>query len=483
MTTGPDTVACVAAGSEPTVAGAAEVLSAGGNAFDAAVAAGCCAAVAEPCLSSLGGGGFLMARPAVGQPGSEVLVDFFVDAPGLDRASGQALPELIGVPVHFPHATQVFHVGPGSVAVPGVLAGYLYVHHRWGRLPLADVVAPAARLARAGVTVNESFAHLLTLLDGVLGRTEVGRRLFRRDDRPLRAGERFTNPELADLLDAIGAGQHAGFTAAELGPSVTAADVAHHRVVERSPLRVELAGATLVTNPAPALGGRLVQHGVALLEERWLRHGTASPDDVVDALWAIHRLHRRLEPGAVRGTTHVSVVDADGNIAAMTTSNGSGSGEFVPGTGVQLNNMMGEDDLLPLGRDAVAPGTRLGSMMSPLLLELTDGTTVALGSGGSERIRSTILQLVVALAAHGRPLAEAVLGPRVHVDGTLVQVEPGFAADVLARWHRRFTVNQWDHLDLYFGGAHAVSTRGEAVGDPRRQGAGLVIRSGTTQRS
>ena len=404
----------VASGHVATTAAAAQVLRGGGNAFDAAIGAGFAAAVAEPCLTSLAGGGFLLARTANGDdPPDETILDFFVDFTGLGRTR-RAAAELVRVPVRFGHAVQDFHVGPASVATPGVLAGYLHAHSRLGRLSLADVVAPAVRLCEEGVVVDANLAQLLVLLAPILARNDDGRRLFFKGAAPLRIGERFRNDDLGAFLVAVSTGQRTGFTADELGGEVTSQDIEAYAVLERRPLSVQYRDATVLTNPPPSMGGTLVAHGLSVLSTTAASSGR---DDagwarrLVDAQRAMTEHRSTLGPGSTNGTTQISVIDAEGNVASMTTSNGSCSGEFAPGTGVQLNNMMGEEDLHPVGLGAGRPGDRIGSMMSPTIIEWPDGRLAALGSGGSERIRSTVIQLAVNLIDHGDDLAKAVDSP------------------------------------------------------------------------
>jgi gamma-glutamyltranspeptidase/glutathione hydrolase len=152
---------------------------------------------------------------------------------------------------------------------------------------------------------------------------------------------------------------------------------------------------------------------------------------------------------------------------------------IVPGTGIQLNNMMGEASLHPGGVDAGRPGVRVGSMMMPTVVRGADGTVAGVGSGGSERIPSTLVRVLTGIADLRLPLAEVVAAPRLHWDGSVLQVEPGLTPDVLARLATDWPVNRWARPDLYFGGAHAVARRPDgtvdAVGDARRGGAGLVV--------
>jgi gamma-glutamyltranspeptidase/glutathione hydrolase len=498
------TVPAVAAGHPATLRAALDALAAGGNAFDAAVATGFTAAVAEPTLSSLAGGGFLLAVPVGGDP---VLHDFFVDAPGLGAGADASGPDRAGaaagtsglhgdpVVVRFHGAEQIFHVGAASVAVPGCLAGYLHVHARHGRLPLADLVRPAARLAREGVVLGGGQAAVVRLLEPIMTREQAGAARYGRgpDGQPF-ADDRVVRDELlAAFLDDIADGRRTSFADPDLAPAIVAglaadggiltlADLAAYRVVEREPLVVALDGphgrATLRTNPEPAFGGRLVGEALTALVdlplERRGRHAEgARLVALAEVLAHVSERHRRS-----RGTTHVSIVDAEGNVASMTTSNGSNSGVHLAGTGVMANNIMGEEDLHPGGTGHSLPGMRIGSMMAPSVLERAGRPTVVLGSGGSERIRSALTQTIAALALDDVALAEAVLGPRLHVTGGVVQLEPGLDPDAVTILEGAWPVNRWSATDLYFGGVHAVDVAGHHVGDPRRGGVSDRYRPG-----
>jgi gamma-glutamyltranspeptidase / glutathione hydrolase len=487
----------VAAGHVETVRAAVSTLEAGGNAFDAVVAAGFAAAVAEPCLSSLGGGGFLLARTAAGE---EVVFDFFVDTPGRGLAAAIA-PELTPVTLRFGAADQVFHVGPGSVAVPGCLAGYLHVHARLGRLELGQVVGPARQLAEEGVPLGRHQTAVVHLLEPILTLTDEGRARFTPEDRPLAPETPVRNPRLAAFLADIGAGRTCGFgdpaLAREIeaevvagGGLLTAADLAAYEVAEREPLRVTYRGATLATNPPPSFGGRLIAQGLDLLARGAADRFGSGPrlDRFAEVFEEVMRRHTDVDastavdtrPTSVRGTTHVSICDHEGNLAAMTTSNGSCSGVMLADTGVMANNIMGEEDLNPHLRSDGAgaghakhpdPGVRVGSMMAPSILSAPGRSPVVLGSGGSERIRTAMTQVVVALVDHGMSLEQAITAPRIHWDGSTVQVEPGFEPAALDHLAARRPTNVWQVSDLYFGGVHAVSADGDRSGDPRRGGA------------
>ncbi|MCU1452738.1 MAG: gamma-glutamyltransferase [Acidimicrobiales bacterium] len=486
----------MAAGHQAAADAAADALLAGGNAFDGAVAAGFASAVCEPGFTSLAGGGFLLARTAAG---ADVVFDFFVDTPGRGLPPAERRPAFEEVTVSWGAATQAFHCGLGSVAVPGTLAGLLHVHRRLGRLPLADVVTPAVRLARHGVEVSPAQAADYRLLAPILQRTPAARAIFSPHGTLLEAGDTLANPDLADFIERLGSGRDASRDAGAAAAAalvdqmaagaglVTAADLAAYEVVERAPLASTYRGRTVLSNPPPSFGGSLMA-----LALRWLEDtGPLAPADSPELALALARLmidvdaHRSAEPvdptlpvrpAATRGTTHVTVADAEGNVAAMTASNGECSGDVVPGTGVLLNNMLGEDDLHPDGFHAAPPGTRVASMMSPtFVLDAAGGVDLAIGSGGSKRIRSAILQVLVGVLDQGRTLADAVDAPRIHWDRDHLEVEPGLPEVVVAALRDFAPVNVWPDRNMYFGGTHAVQPGRAAAGDPRRGGAVRVV--------
>lgn len=492
---GPPGSGAVAGGSREVVAAAMATLGAGGSAVDAALSGAFAAAMAEPALASLGGGGFLLSAAA--DAGPEVL-DFFVDVPGI--GSGPRAVRLETVVVDFARtgsaassSQQVFHGGWGAVAVPGCLSGYLAAHQRGGRLPLAQVVAPAIALARTGVELSAGQRTFLHLVADLLDLTADSRRLFAQ----AQATGHYANARYAALLSDIGAGRVTGLPDHEFGDALlaasmagggalTRADLAAYRPVLRTPLDLVRADARIWTNPPPSVGGSIVVDALARLSGSGGRAGRADWALVAAAL-ADATMAQRGAGQVPTGTTHVSVVDGDGGFAAITASNGSGSGTVVPEWGVPLNNMLGEEDLRPADGSALPPGRRMGSMMAPTLLELPDGSRTVLGTGGSERIRSALLAVLVRMVDEGRSLAEAVAAPRVHVTGTgPVHVEPGLPADDLASLSglsaRRgwAGVEPWPAPNLFFGGVHAVR-RGadgsvEAVGDARRTGSVGVVR-------
>jgi gamma-glutamyltranspeptidase/glutathione hydrolase len=503
--TGRTTNGIVAAGHVRAADAAATMLERGGNAFDAIVAAGFASAVCEPGFTSLAGGGFLLARsPERG----DVLFDFFVDTPGRGLPPNATAPVFDEVAVDFGAATQAFHCGPGSVAVPGVLAGYLHVHQQLGRVPLDEVVAPAVALAEDGVEVTGTQSRDFALLAPILERTEASRAIFFPRGRLLGEGDVLHNHDLGTFLRTLGTDPGATFYDGPLadrlvaqlaahGGLLTRDDLAAYRVIEREPLRARYRDRVLLTNPPPTFGGALL----ALALRRLAAEGPALPSGSPERARQLARIMAGVDrdraaghpevvaalrgelgddpgsrPAATRGTTHVTVADSEGNVAAMTTSNGECSGDVVAGTGIACNNMLGEDDLHPDGFHAAPPGVRVASMMSPSFLLGPDGEVeLALGSGGSKRIRSALLQVLASTVDHSTPLEEAVLAPRIHWDTDHLEVEPGLAPDVLAALEADAPVNRWPAPSMYFGGVHAVAPGRAAAGDPRRGGAVRVV--------
>lgn len=500
----------VAAGHVLTAEAAAHALREGGNAVDAAVAAAWMACVVEPVLASPGGGGFAMVRaPEAGRVAAEdgtepaagdvVLCDFFVQTPGMARPEA----EFRAVEADFGTTTQIFHIGPGSVAVPGFVPGLFALHERFGRLPMPVLLTPAQEVAARGHEVNAFQAFLFTVVAPILTDTPEARALFAPAGRLLGEGERLVNPDLAHLLSRLAAGGVAAWEE-EVAPallSLTAArghlreeDLTAYTPCFRKPLEAEIAGGRAWLNPPPAAGGVMIALAVQALTSLADEHGNRGgcrPCDWALALNAADRARReaghdvlallsRLNPPAYRGTTHISVVDGEGMACAMTVSNGEGNGQIVPGYGFMPNNMLGEEDVNPDGAEGWPRGVRLSSMMAPTLAMRADGGFLALGSGGSNRIRSVIFLVLQRLLRHGEPLDVAVGAPRLHVERGHVDAEPGFSEAEYRALAALFPDHRfWREKSLFFGGCHAVerAAGGElrACGDARRAGHGVVV--------
>ncbi len=505
----------VAAGAVATAQAGARALSSGGNATDAVCAAAMTAFVAEGLLCSPGGGG---AALVVDDAGARVL-DFFAVVPGLE-ATATPSHDFTNVDVDFGPTVQRFHVGKTAAAVPGALQGILQLHARGGRLPLAEIVAPAVEAGRDGFDVGGPMAYVTGILAPIIDVTPGVRALFRPGGTNPEPGTRLTNRALADFLDTIAtrgpteavrafeARLLAEFGAAG-GGLLTRADLDAYAPVWREPARAAHRVGTFLTNPPPSSGGPLIAMGLAIADGARLTAdgflGAAHLCESAALLRALDRVRATgydaeiAEPvgaarwsgetGAARArqaladvrrdlgsTTHISVLTEDGALASLTMSNGEGCGHALGELGIQLNNFLGEEDINPGGFHRLPPGTKMTTMMAPSALLSSDGRRLVLGSGGSNRIRSAILQTLLGVVVHERPLREAIEAPRVHVEGTKLWWEaPGVrddaAAALLAAWP---DATRFDSLNLYFGGVHAVAREGDGTthgaGDPRRGG-------------
>jgi gamma-glutamyltranspeptidase/glutathione hydrolase len=515
----------VAAGHPVTAEAGAQALRGGGNAFDAAVAASLAAFVAESPLTSLGAGGFALVHVA---GGGDHLLDFFVEAGGRDLDPA-ARGVLEAVEIRFDETPQVFNIGPSSCGVPGTAAGLWEVARRFGTMPFRELAAPAVRYARDGMRLTPEQAYVFTILEPILCRYPETAELYAPDGRLLTAGDVFRFPDLGDALEAIAEKGPGHLYGGELGERIcdwlcerggllSSADFAAYDVIERPPIEVAYRDRRVLTNAPPSSGGVLIAYaldllqrwgspppledpnGLALLAEVMVEASRARAGDFHARLYeerfaegflggphvaeASERIATGLAShagGPLGSTTHISVLDADGNAASVTCSNGSGSGVLAPGTGVHLNNMLGEEDLNPAGFHMQAPGTRVTSMMAPTLVLRDREIELAVGSAGSNRLRSAILQVIRYVVDYEMSAAEAVRMGRMHYEAGTVHVEPGFSDEAIDELERRgYPVVRWKGLNLFFGGAQAARRdplTGElaGAGDPRRGGVAVVV--------
>lgn len=509
----------VAAGHEVTAAVAAEILEAGGNAFDAAVAAHFAACVAEPVLCSLGGGGFLLAHEGEGRTR---VYDFFAHTPRTKRPAAEM--DFRPILADFGTTQQEFHIGLGAVATPGTVAGLFAVHRDLGSVPMPVLLEPAIELARRGLAVNRLQAFAFDVVKPIYRASAAARQIFSSPgdpDRLVAEGDLLRQPELADVLEGLGRHGEGWFYRGELAQAIAALcapgghlrleDLRSYSVLRREPLQFRYRRATIYTNPPPSSGGILIAFALHLLDALDL---TALGQDSAAHLGALVevmagtnaarvaaqvageqplRAEALLEPSLLdryrreilgrarsyRGTTHLNVMDEQGNFASMTMSNGEGCGTMVPDTGIMLNNMLGEEDLNPRGFHRWFEDQRLTSMMSPTLVSADHGAWWALGSGGSNRIRTAILQVLVRILDFDAALEEAVTAPRVHFENGHLDVEPGFPAQALAPLLRDHPDHRlWAEPNLFFGGVHVTGAERDGFsgcGDPRRNGVVRVV--------
>ncbi len=500
----------VSAGHEATAEAAVEMLQAGGNAFDAALSAMLAACVAEPVLASPGGGGFLTALPAGEEP---LVYDFFAHTPR-QRRPAEAI-DFSPIVADFGTASQVFHIGMGSMAAPGFVRGLFGIHEERCRLPMDLLMAPARQLAREGVEINPFQDLIARIVSPILKATPEALALHASPADPGRLitlGERHWLPELGDFFSALETEGAELFYQGEiarrlvednqaLGGQLQREDLEHYRLIRRKPLIQLYRNARLITNPLPSLGGSLIAFSLGLLEsehfepaelgsERHLRHLSrvmrltqavrsdeqTGMDRILSPGVAQH-YRQRLRQGGLsrRGTTQISVADSEGNLASLTLSNGEGCGYVIPHTGIMMNNMLGEEDLNPGGFHRWPVDQRLASMMAPSLLLSDSGEATVIGSGGSNRIRSAILQVVSHLLDFDLSLNDAVSRPRIHFEDNLLSLEPGIASEVSRALLDEFPQQQhWQNKSLFFGGVHTVIRRPDGrlqgIGDERRGG-------------
>ncbi|MDP7115117.1 MAG: gamma-glutamyltransferase, partial [Myxococcota bacterium] len=404
----------VAAGDHRTAEAGLHALREGGNAVDAAVAALLCATVVEPLLTSLGGGGVALVRD--GRDGAVRAHDFFGVHPGRNRRAGP-VPPMKPVPVDYGVEQQIFHIGSGSVAVPGLPAGIDHLHRRYGTLPLTVLAEPAVHHARAGVAVGINLRTALTVIGNLLrDDPEVARRYFP-DGTSLEIGAILRQPDLGDTVerfaregaDLFYRGDLAQAMVAFAGGSagqLTLDDLAGYRCHERPPILGSFRNARFATVPPPAAGGALLAYALGILHRIGplgtevtgpalvqLARVMSAADAVRDGRFHLElddrtfladllgddNLDRGAEQAAVGApfsapggnpvgsTTHLSTVDGDGWMVTATSSNGETCGYLLPGAGVLLNNFLGEEDLQGPSGEIPAPGSRIRTMMTPTL--------------------------------------------------------------------------------------------------------------------
>jgi gamma-glutamyltranspeptidase/glutathione hydrolase len=411
------------------------------------------------------------------------VLDFFVSVP---RAT--PVGSLLELAVDFDGDTrQLFRTGAAAVAVPGTALGLEAAHRRWGRVPWAGLVEPAAALARDGFELTPMQGYLHEILDGLLRHSPEGDAMYGVDGRAYRTGERFAIPELGATLDRL-AGEgvsvlYTGDLADRMVEHVLSGcgalaleDLAEYGVIEREPVSVEYRGHEFRSNPPPSSGGVLIALGLQVLGEHeptpsLIADAMATQEAVRDVTFARSLYAGDAALQVLKGTTHISVLDADGNAASLSASLGSGSGVVVPGTGIHLNNMLGELDLM----GASQPGERLTSMMAPSIVLSEGAPRLVVGSAGSARLRGAIMQVVANVIARDMNVEAAVEAPRIHAEAGVVHCEDPAAADALEREGR--AVVRWKERNLYFGGVSSVEIRPDgarAAGDLRRGGAGIV---------
>lgn len=449
----------------------AEVLAAGGNAVDAAIATGFALAVTHPSAGNIGGGGFMIVRFP---DGTTTALDF------REKAPLAAHPEMWLEDGEY--SATLHHYSHMAVGVPGTVSGFDKAHRLYGSLSWAEVVEPSVRLAGDGFLLSERLASSLASVVRRHERYPATVAAFSRDGTPYEAGETLRQPDLARTLarirdngaDEFYRGETARLLVAEMergGGLITLDDLARYQARERTPVTVDFKGYQVVSMPPPSSGGVAMATMLNILEPLDLEemgHNSAAylhllaesmrrafrdraeylaDTDFVDV--PIHALTSRTHAAELRAsidparasvsspldvaeatesleTTHYSVVDASGMAVSVTYTleAGYGSGIVVPGAGFLLNNEMGdfnagpgltsEDGLIGTAPNLARPEQRMLSSMSPAIVS-RDGELVAVvGSPGGRTIINTVLQVILNITAFGMDLPDAVAAPRIH---------------------------------------------------------------------
>ena len=491
----------IAAGNPLDAQAAERIAREGGNAVDACLASAVMGWVAEPFFASLAGSGFV----AVHSPAGAVEI---IDG---NNSMPHTVPDTPGqglVRTFVPNYSDGMYtgIGPGSVAVPGILAAVHGAWERHGSIEWAALFQPAIEVAKEGLPLPRTSAYYLSCTyREIWSKYEESRALFEDSGRPLEEGELLVQAELADTLNAVAQGGPGVFYESDVaariigvirraGGFMTVEDLSRYRAIVRQPVATSVFGWRVESNPPPAVGGAVLTHMLALLDGADVSDPTSRLQAIVEAQRAAvgYRRERYDDPGEVAGaleeelgrlrrgmgspsTTHSSAADSDGFACSVTESNGYGAG--LVAAGVLLNNTLGEEELNPLGVHGLPPGSRTHSNMAPTIATGAD-RVVALGSPGADRIVGAIAQTLLRLALDGDSLEAAVAGPRAHLDlreqGETLCYEAGLPGDRLPYLHRPY-----DEIHMYFGGVNAASVASDgtvsAAHDPRRSGSSLLV--------
>lgn len=495
-----------AAGSTLGAEAAAAVADAGGNAVDSALAAVIVSMCTEPGIIAPAAGAFI----TIWEPGADpVTIDGYCEMPG------RTDPDRIGS-----GRTEIFmtygggmktNIGYSSVATPGAFAGFQIAADRYGAAPWSEIFAPAIDYTRNGFPVPGVTARYWEHSHEVIfGWHPDSYRVVHHADGTVRGqGEILTLPDLASSLELIAREGADVFYGGELGKAIADEvyghggilshdDMVAYEAVVRDPIRLRLHDWDIATNPLPAIGGAALAGLLLLMGEEGMSGWTAPEiDRLVAAQRAIFTYRgSHLEsaeedlPAAVAtlldaaamgdvgrlmasgSTTHVSAVDSEGRACSITASAGYGSGVMVPGTGMWLNNSLGELELHPKGFHGLQPGERLLSNMAPTIARNPEGEVLAIGSAGADRITTAVGESLINHLWLDMDLVEAVAHPRVHAE--VFDGEPTVAYELNLPVEVEGPVRHFAEQSMYFGGVQAAawSPADGLVGtaDPRRSG-------------
>ena len=500
----------ISAGSKEAVDTAKQIFSNGGNAFDAGVAAAFTSMTSEFSLTGAGGGGIMIGMDPKSKP---YIYDFFVDCPAITNKNS----DFKKINVDFGSTSQNFHIGMASSAIPGNISGLLDIHQQKGLLPLHAVLEPAIDIAKNGIKLSKYQAYINQLIEPILTHCYHGKKLFTKNNTFLKEGDLFKNINFSNFLSLIskegkdffynGEGSDIICEFYKSSGYINKKNLNSYKTQIRKPISIKMGEYTIFSNPAPAYGGTLMIFLLNLLKQS----NQLSPD-IVNFIKAMNLtsiarsevctnpnnemeiqkildnklFHKYLElfknnntiiPSSklsgFGSTTHISILDKNSNVFSMTTTNGEGCGHFIPEFGIMMNNMLGEQDLNPYGFHNWKTKRRLPTMICPTIVLKNNKPAYVLGSGGSNRIRSAITQVLLNIIIEKLPLKQAIEKSRLHLEGNELYCEP----DIEIPNHdylEKINITKFDSKSLFFGGVNCVTPH-QAIGDQRRGGIGKVF--------
>lgn len=483
----------IACGHVKTAEVAKDILDAGGNAFDAAIAALFAMFIAEPCMASLGGSGFATMKTT----DSIRVLDFFCQTPRSDSKERSIIP----VEVNFGGSSESFFGGHGSVAVPGIPACIDELFRNFATLPFRELLQPAIDLCKSGVELNWFQRYDIELLQEFLALSPYQSRHLFENGKPKKTGSLIKMPELASTLDYLAHEGIEDFYRGDIaklffaeheneGGIQNKQDWEEYKAEWYKPAKFSFLDFEIYTSGLPSLGGLWMQ----LFLEQWEKNKFSSLSAehlnlLVKSYIQIrnYRKHpqklQQLYPSLENnvhwqnfsgtGTSHFNIADRWNNCISLTTTIGAGSGVFIGETGIHMNNMLGETALMPKGINSYIPNSRLHSNTCPTIaIAKNKERELILGSGGSARIPFAISQAIINHISLKMNLEDAIEAPRLYDDMQQFQVEPGFDVEADGK------INVWSGTNLYFGGVHAILKKGnqlQASADKRREGFSIIL--------
>ena len=498
----------IASDAQIVVDAGAAVANRGGNAVDAAIAATLSSMCTNLGIIAPGASGFITIWREEEDP---IVIDAYAEMPGrgLDKVFGRGMKEAF---FDYGGGTKTM-VGYGSVATPGMFAGLGLAAEKYGNLPWSEIVAPVRQQVEAGFPLSGVAAEYFSYTHQVVfgWHPDSYRAIHKADGSHLQVADRVLIAELTKSLQLIADRGVDVLYRGELGERITAEiqanqglltaeDLAHYQAIERSPIEINFGDWQIATNPSPAVGGTCLAAMLLLMDKRSLHQwNAATVKEIAKIQEAVLQYRSNYLEGADESiidreaarllelagkddwsrltkspsTIHISAVDSDGLACSISASSGYGSGVMAGGTGLWLNNSLGEIELHPQGLHDLSPGTRLTSNMAPTICRHADGRVLAIGSPGASRITTAIAQVLFNFISLDLSLERAISNPRLHFeifkDAPAIAFETGLDTKEL-----NLTTRQFEGLSMYFGGVQAAlyhPTEGLiAAADPRRTG-------------